>query len=124
MTDGQGRPLGRLLSEGQMSDYKGAALRLDALPRAKVLLADRGCDVNWFRKTLIYKGIMPCVPPSQSRKIQTDYDKALYRQRYKIENMFAKLKDRRRIHTSYDRCAHTFFSSILITVTVVFWINQ
>lgn len=27
-----------LLSEGQMSDYKGAALMLDALPRAKVLL--------------------------------------------------------------------------------------
>jgi hypothetical protein len=27
-----------LLSEGQMSDYKGAALMLDALPPAKVLL--------------------------------------------------------------------------------------
>jgi len=31
-----------LLSEGQMSDYKGAALMLDALPRAKALLGDRG----------------------------------------------------------------------------------
>jgi hypothetical protein len=29
------------LSEGQMSDYKGAALMIDALPRAKTLLADR-----------------------------------------------------------------------------------
>ena len=27
-----------LLSEGQMSDYKGAALMLDALPSAKTLL--------------------------------------------------------------------------------------
>lgn len=33
-----------LLSEGQMSDYKGAALMLDALPRAKALLGDRGYD--------------------------------------------------------------------------------
>ena len=31
-----------LLSEGQMSDYKGAALMLDALPKAKALLGDRG----------------------------------------------------------------------------------
>jgi hypothetical protein len=30
--DGKGRPLVMLLSEGQMSDYKGAALMLDALP--------------------------------------------------------------------------------------------
>src|SRR5271169_6889072 len=40
--DGQGRPLIMLLSEGQMSDYKGAALMLPALPRAKELLGDKG----------------------------------------------------------------------------------
>ena len=39
--DGRGRPLILLLSEGQMSDYKGAALMLDALPRAKELLGDK-----------------------------------------------------------------------------------
>ena len=33
-----------LLSEGQMSDYKGAALMLPAMPRAKDLLADKGYD--------------------------------------------------------------------------------
>ena len=41
--EGAGRPLVMLLSEGQMSDYKGAALMLPALPKAKELLADRGC---------------------------------------------------------------------------------
>ena len=33
-----------LLSEGQMSDYKGAALMLPAMPKAKELLADKGYD--------------------------------------------------------------------------------
>lgn len=33
-----------LLSEGQMSDYKGAALMIDALPAAKTLLGDKGYD--------------------------------------------------------------------------------
>ena len=31
-----------LLSEGQMSDYKGAALIIDALPPAGQSLADKG----------------------------------------------------------------------------------
>jgi transposase len=50
--DGNGRPLIMLLSEGQMSDYKGAALMIDAFPRAKALPADRGYDANWFRHAL------------------------------------------------------------------------
>ena len=113
-----------LLSEGQMSDYKGAALLLDVLPKAKHMLADRGYDADWFRKALIDKGITPCIPPRQSRKIQITYDKHLYRQRHKVENMFAKLKDWRRIHTRYDRCAHTFFSAICIAAAVAFYLNQ
>ncbi len=38
--------------------------------------------------------------------------------------MFDKLKDWRRIHTRYDRCAHTFFSAICIAATVIFWLPQ
>ena len=47
------------------------------------------------------------------------YDKVLYRQRHRIENMFGRLKDWRRIATRYDRCAHTFFSAICIAATVL-----
>ena len=57
MCDGHGRPLILLLSEGQMSDYKGAALMLPALPKAKELLGDKGYDANWFRKALTKMGI-------------------------------------------------------------------
>ena len=50
------------------------------------------------------------------------YDPIIYRLRHKIENMFGRLKDRRRIHTRYDRCAHTFMSAICIAATVIFWL--
>jgi transposase len=113
-----------LLSEGQMSDYKGAALMLDAMPPANALLGDRGYDAGWFRDALAQRGITACIPSKANRKIQIDHDRVLYRQRHKIENMFAKFKDWRRIHTRYDRCAHTFFSAICIAATVIFWINQ
>ena len=46
------------------------------------------------------------------------HDTALYRQRHRIENMFGKLNDWRRIHTRYDRCAHTFMSAIYIAATI------
>lgn len=38
-----------LLSEGQMCDYKGAALMIEVLPPAKQLLGDKGYDADWFR---------------------------------------------------------------------------
>ncbi|MCF8709696.1 IS5 family transposase [Rhizorhapis sp. SPR117] len=122
--DGKGRPLIMLLSEGQMSDYKGAALMIDALPRAKVLLGDRGYDADWFRTALADRKITPCIPSKSNRKVQIPHDAALYRQRHKIEIMFGRLKDWRRIHTRYDRCAHTFMSAICIAATFIFWINQ
>ncbi|MDE1987757.1 MAG: IS5 family transposase [Alphaproteobacteria bacterium] len=122
--DERGRPQVMLLSEGQMSDYKGAALMLEALPPAKVLLADRGYDAGWFRNALAERGIAACIPSKLNRKVPIPHDRTLYRQRHKIENMFGKLKDWRRIHTRYDRCAHTFFSAICIAATVIFWINQ
>ncbi len=112
-----------LLSEGQMSDYKGAALMLDALPRAKALLGDKGYDDDWFRAALAKRKIMACIPSKTNRKTRIPHDAALYRQRHKIENMFGRLKDWRRIHTRYDRCAHTFMSAICIAATVIFWLN-
>jgi transposase len=120
--DGQGRPLLLLLTEGQMSDHRGAAMILPALPAARELLAGRGYDSNHFRAELATRGIVPCIPSTQSRTVALPYDRVLYRQRHRIENMFGRLKDWRRIATRYDRCAHTFFSAICIAATVTFWL--
>lgn len=124
MCDGSGRPILLTLTEGQASDYKGAALLLDALPPAKAMLGDRGYDANWFRTALDQRGIAPCIPSKINRKVPIPYDRSLYRQRHRIENMFARLKDWRRIHTRYDRCAHTFLSAIAFAASFLFWLNQ
>lgn len=111
-----------LLSEGRMSDYKGAALMIDALPPTRQKLADKGYDADWFRRALAERGITACIPSKSNRKTPIEYDRVLYRQRHKIENMFGRLKDWRRIHTRYDRCAHTFMSTIRIAASVIFWL--
>jgi len=107
-----------------MSDHKGARLVLDVLPPAATLIADRGYDSAWFRQALTVRGIEPCIPSSKSRKVPYPYDKLLYRQRHKVENLFAKLKDWRRVATRYDRCAHTYFSAICIAASVLCYPNQ
>ena len=111
-----------MLTEGQMNDHKGAALLLPVLPAASELLGDRGYDSDWFREALRDRGIKACIPPTKNRKTPPPYDKVLYRQRHRIENVFGRLKDWRRIATRYDRCAHTFFSAVCIAATVIFWL--
>lgn len=52
-----------------------------------------------FRNGLIETGISPFIPSRNGRKVQIPHDADLYRERHKIKNMFARLKDRRRIAT-------------------------
>lgn len=93
-----------------------------SLPPAMVLLADRGYDADWFRNALIERDIQPCIPPKRNRKITLSHDAGLYRKRHKIENMFARLKDWRRIATRYDRCADIFMSACTRAAIVMFWL--
>jgi transposase len=87
------------LSAGQTSDYIGARVLLGHLPAAKHMLADRGYDADWYREGLENKGISPCIPSRKGRKIKVSHDAIRYRQRHRIENAFARLKDWRRIAT-------------------------
>ena len=72
-----------------MSDYKGAALMLSAMPKAKQLLADKGYDADWFRAALAKRRIAACIPSKSNRRLAIPYDALLYKQRHKIENMLA-----------------------------------
>jgi transposase len=111
-----------LLTEGQVSDYRGAATVLPALPDADILIADRGYDSDGFREALRDRGIEPCIPGRNNRKQPIHYDAVRYKQRNLVERMFGRLKDWRRVAMRYDRCAHTFMSAICIAATVIFWL--
>ncbi len=122
MTDADGRPLRFFMTAGQVSDYTSAAALLGSLPAAEWLIADRGYDADWFREALKDKGIRPCIPGRKSRTKTVRYDKRRYRRRNRIEIMFGRLKDWRRIATRYDRCAKTFLSAVALAATVIFWL--
>ncbi|KQU48096.1 transposase [Sphingomonas sp. Leaf339] len=124
VTDAEGRPLSFFMTAGQVSDYTGAAALLDDLPKAQWMLGDRGYDADWYRDALQAKGITPCIPGRKSRIIPVTYDKRRYRSRSRIEIMFGRLKDWRRVATRYDRCPTVFFSAIALAATVIFWLGS
>ena len=121
-SDAAGRPIGFFISAGQVSDYTGARALMSSLPSADWLLGDRGNDADWFREGLIEKGIKPCIPGRKSRDKPIKYDKRRYKRRNRIEIMFGRLKDWRRVATRDDRSPTVFLSAIALTATVLFWL--
>lgn len=122
--DGHGRPLRLHLTEGQRSDHKAAETLMPNLPDAQLFIADKAYASHWMHRTLQERGIVACIPAQRQRRNLPPHDPRLYRQRHKIENMFAKLKDWRRIHNRYDRCADIFLAAITLACIFIFWINE
>ncbi len=92
------------------------------MPNTEWLLADRGYDADWFREALEDKGIKPCIPGRKSRGKPIKHDKRRYKRRNRIEIMFGRLKDWRRVATRYDRCPKVFLSAVALAATVMFWL--
>ena len=83
--------------------------------RIEALIADKGYDSDWFREALADLKITPCIPGRANRKAPIPYDADLYKQRNRIERMFGRLKDWRRIATRYDRCAPGLRTHMTVT---------
>lgn len=66
-------------------------------------------------------GITPCIPGRKSSDKAIKYDKRRYKRRNRIEIMFGRLKDWRRVAIRYDRCPKVFLSAIALAATVIFW---
>ncbi len=106
----------------RVSDYIGARALLSSLPDVEWLLGDRGYNADWFREALKDKGIRACYPGRKQRKTPVKYDKRRYKRRNRIEVMFGRLKDRRRVATRYDRCPKALLSAIALAATVIYWL--
>jgi len=85
-------------------------------------VADRGYDANHFRATLRKAGTTPVIPGRVNRKRPIRHDRRRYRDRWRIEAVFCRLKDFRRIATRYDKLAKNFLSAVALAAAVAFWL--
>jgi hypothetical protein len=51
------------------------------MPPSAELVADKGYDSQALREWLVERGTEPVIPPRKNRKVQYDYDRAIYKQR-------------------------------------------
>ena len=77
-----------------------------AIPR--MLLADKGYDGDAVRENLLFHGVLPVIPPRANRSQPIACNFQRYKDRNRIERMFNRLKQSRRIATRYDKTAKSF----------------
>jgi transposase len=78
------------------------------------MLADKGYDSDEVRSALLLKGILPVIPPRSNRKEPITCDFRAYKDCNRIERMFNRLKQARRIATRYEKTALSFLSFLNI----------
>lgn len=120
--DHKGRPCVLLLTPGNVHDCKVAQRCIEAMPPCAELVADKGYDSQELREWLEERGTEPVIPPRKNRKIQYEYDQAIYRERNIIERMFCRLKDWRRIATRFDRNIKNFMAAVALAAAVIWWL--
>ena len=146
VTDSMGRPIRLFLSAGpssavhasparqRVSDYVGARALCGSLPTVEWLIGESPLERHrserqWRRLS------RRLVPRSLAGQRDTTlhsrqdvpgrairHDKRGYKRRNRMEIMFGRLKDRRRIATRYDRCQEVFLSAIARAAAVIFWL--
>ena len=79
-----------------------------------MMLADKGYDGDDVRSSLLMHGILPVIPPKANRKELIGCDFKAYKDRNRIERMFNRLKQFRRIATRYDKTALSFIGFLCL----------
>lgn len=87
------------------------------------MLADKGYDGDEVRQSLLFKGVMPVIPPKANRRTPAQCDFCQYRDRNRIERMFNRLKQARRIATRYDKTA-VYFMAFLCLAASRIWLKD
>jgi transposase len=117
-----GRPAVIRLTPGNISDIRVADELIEAVGPVRRVIADRGYDANSFRRALRSVRTVPIIPGRRSRKCPIRHDERRYRDRWRIEAAFCRLKDFRRVATRYDKLALNFLSAVVLAAIIAVWI--
>ena len=103
------------LTPGQAHDGRNFESLYDSLDPDNVIESaalDKGYDADRIRERLAVDGIEPVIPPISTRCKKLHYDRALYRERNRVERFFNKLKQFRRMATRYEKLQKTFRAAL------------
>ena len=123
MADAFGRPLAFYLTVGEAADCKAYDALIGLPERAPdALLADKGYDADAIRADLSKRKIEAVIPGRSNRRVKIEHDRALYKQRNRIERIFGQLKINRAIATRYDQMPNSFLGMVDLA-TARYWLK-
>ena len=131
--EGNGRLLTFVLTPGQQHDItmaetlleRGAVLRKSVgrvRQYPKRLVADKGYSSRKFRAYLRKHHIAVTIPHKDNERHKGVFDKTVYRSRNRVERLFARLKQFRRVATRYEKRGVN--SAAMVTIASIFLWSQ
>lgn len=112
--DALGNPLVFTLTGAEQADITQAQPLIASLPGVQAVIADKGYDADAFVQSIEQSGAEAVIPPRSNRRCPRAFDKNRYRARHLIENLFARLKQFRRLATRYDKLAARFAAFVTL----------
>ena len=120
VVDGLGNPLYLQLSPGTRNDIVYAEEILNRFDlNGKKVLADMGYDAEHFCEYIRKRGGVPIIPSRVTSKIQRVIDEDEYKERHLVENLFQKLKNKRRFATRYEKLDSSFHAVALLSAILI-----
>ncbi len=86
------------------------------VPSGVPLLMDAAYGDNAMLHLAREQGFVPVVPPNPTRRRPWDLDRQLYCMRNRVERLFRRLKEWRRVFTRYDKLDEMFAAFITVVL--------
>jgi transposase len=120
IADALGNPLAFTLTGAEQSDIAQAQPLIDAIETPQVVIADKGYDADALVESIRQVGAEAVIPPRSHRLEPRAFDKHRYRARHLVENLFARLKQFRRLATRYDKLT-VHFAAFVFLASICVW---
>ena len=122
VADARGRAVAFALAPGQPHELPLAPGLLDCLPETPLwVVGDRGLGSHALRECVWSRGARPAIPPKRGEAPVACPD-WIYRNRNRVERLWARFKEWRAVATRYEKTARSFMG-VLCFAAAVDWIK-
>ena len=115
---GKEKVIGVELSGADLHDSQLACPMINLLNGYEIerFVADKAYDSDEIRFNLEQAGIYAEIPNKSNRIIKYRFDKTIYTWRHRIENLFSRVKENRRLALRVDKLDITFIGFIMLAL--------
>jgi transposase len=122
VVDSHGNPIHFEITGGEVHDSQVARQLIQSAGKeGSAFIADKAYDSEDIRETARQQGMKPIIPRKKnSKKLNPEFDKQLYKLRHLVENIFAPLKHFRGIATRFEKLKRNYQAAVSIACSIFY----